>query len=418
MDFEPIKNKIEIRSKIIKLLSEYKNFDFNNENFIKTEVELLKKFEQKSYIEILFKEAVGNEDETKLKIIAFLMFKVLPAKFVEQEAIKYMLSGISDEQKYNIIKLLRYSEDMSGYIDYLNCFDNPEVLVDNDTQRLLNSALVNPETQIDFLDFLSSLGFEDKKVLINSLYNDYDGDDLANILYPVLYLDTEDEIKLNIVEKLGELRSFYAYEALNWLLNFTQNKNLKSGIKKSLAKLRLQGIKEESITKVFDKIYEKMPIYKCYISEIDGTGYFGGIISRKREDETLRILCVAINDEYGITEAFGFNLITISEFERIIEKFSEDSNLIEISQNTLKMIFENAQNLNLKTREYIPYEYLCFKNILHGIKPTEKDFLEFINKNFEKSNKNEIKTEDFNKIFEENILKKFFFKSENNELRS
>ena len=63
------------------------------------------------------------------------------------------------------------------YDKYLDYFDEPQKVVEMDTQRLLSSALLNPEAQIDFLDFMETLSTDDKRLLIQSMIEDYSKDD-------------------------------------------------------------------------------------------------------------------------------------------------------------------------------------------------------------------------------------------------
>ena len=60
-----------------------------------------------------------------------------------------------------------------------------EELINKETKQLLDTAIMNPEAQIDFMDFMSAISDEDKIILIKSLEEDYANDALANILIPV-----------------------------------------------------------------------------------------------------------------------------------------------------------------------------------------------------------------------------------------
>ena len=76
-----------------------------------------------------------------------------------------------------------------------------------ETQKLLENAVFNPEAMLDFLDFVYAVPKNDKQLLLASLKEDYKGDVLANIVYPILYADFDDEFKLLAIDILSESKS-------------------------------------------------------------------------------------------------------------------------------------------------------------------------------------------------------------------
>jgi len=111
--------------------------------------------------------------------------------------------------------LLRDIDANWSYDDCGQYLDNPDELVDSDTRKILDSAIANPEVQIDFLDFLSSLPDTDKVVLLQSLGDDYSKDELANMLVPVFLSMPDTEAGKKALELLGNSKSQLAYHALN-----------------------------------------------------------------------------------------------------------------------------------------------------------------------------------------------------------
>lgn len=88
----------------------------------------------------------------------------------------------------NRIMVLNMLRDLDADWSYEQCeefLDDADEILDQNTKQLLNSAIINPEVQIDFMDFLASIKTEDKIALISSFENDFDSDALANILIPV-----------------------------------------------------------------------------------------------------------------------------------------------------------------------------------------------------------------------------------------
>ncbi len=65
--------------------------------------------------------------------------------------------------------------------------ENPDKIVDLETEKFLKMAEVNPEAQIDFLDFYYGVNETDRAILLDTIISDYTGDHLANILIPLIY---------------------------------------------------------------------------------------------------------------------------------------------------------------------------------------------------------------------------------------
>ena len=91
----------------------------------------------------------------------------------------------TNQAKICALDFLRDIDTNWTYDDFDKYLDNPDEFIDSDTRKILDSAIANPEVQIDFMDFLSSLPDDDKITLLNSLANDYSEDELANMLIPV-----------------------------------------------------------------------------------------------------------------------------------------------------------------------------------------------------------------------------------------
>ena len=104
-----------------------------------------------------------------------------------------------NDELWNVIKSPDYSDhikmvafnmlkDLGNKIDYdviSEYFEKFNELINNETKELLETAIMNPEAQIDFMDFLNAISDSDKILLIKSLEEDYAYDALANILIPV-----------------------------------------------------------------------------------------------------------------------------------------------------------------------------------------------------------------------------------------
>ena len=195
-----------------------------------------------------------------------------------------MLKDLGNKIDYEVI---------SGYIEQFN------ELINKETKELLETAIMNPEAQIDFMDFLNALNDNDKIMLIKSLEEDYANDALANILIPVYLFYIETEVGDVALEILAKTRSQLAFHALNNALKYV-NEEAQAKINKALSELKLAGIRVDNTIEFYTEILKESKPYKSYISFPDGHGNLAIIFSRIRPNKSLQFLAIVINQRYGI----------------------------------------------------------------------------------------------------------------------
>ena len=105
-------------------------------------------------------------------------------------------------------------------------------------------AEVNPEAQIDFLDFYYGVSKNDRDILLDSIIKDYSGDLLANILTPLIYsLDDKEGLKM-CINGLLKSKSYLAYAPLSWLVQSSDDVHIASLAKKTKMSLKLQDLEK------------------------------------------------------------------------------------------------------------------------------------------------------------------------------
>ena len=144
----------------------------------------------------------------------FLFLKLLSISGVLSSS-PFIMNMASNNAKIFALDLLRDIDTNWSYEECDQYFENPNELVTADTKKILDNAILNPEVQIDFLDFLSSLPDNDKIVLLESLSDDYSNDELANMLIPVFLSMSDTETGKTALNILGNSKSQLAYHALN-----------------------------------------------------------------------------------------------------------------------------------------------------------------------------------------------------------
>ena len=354
-------NPFEIKAEIVNLFEELKGV----KNFEDYEVHyrlLDSQSDKKIICKLLFKE-INNSDSDK-NLLKFLLLRYCPAKELSEKLWSIIKNSMTSNQaKIFALDLLRDIDSNWSYDECEQYLDNPDELVDADTKRILDNAIADPEVQIDFLDFLASLSDDDKITLLKSLGNDYSKDELANMLVPVFMSMSDTEVGKVALDILGNSKSQLAYHALNSSLDFVDEK-LVPAVKRNLSILKIAGIREDNSLEFYKKLLKNSKPYKFCITYPDGHGNQAIIVSRTTSGGNMQFVAIVIDDYHGIKDCFGFNNITRFECNTIIERFYRGQRALDIEPAILKSILINAEKLS---KHKMPYEYVCWRNLLADI---------------------------------------------------
>lgn len=354
-------NPFEIKAEIVNLFEELKGV----KNFEDYEVHyrlLDSQSDKKIICKLLFKE-INNSDSDK-NLLKFLLLRYCTAKELSEKLWSIIKNSMTSNQaKIFALDLLRDIDSNWSYDECEQYLDNPDELVDADTKRILDNAIADPEVQIDFLDFLASLSDSDKVTLLKSLGNDYSKDELANMLVPVFMSMSDTEVGKVALDILGNSKSQLAYHALNSSLDFVDEK-LVPAVKRNLSILKIAGIREDNSLDFYKKLLKNSKPYKFCITYPDGHGNQAIIVSRTTSGGNMQFVAIVIDDYHGIKDCFGFNNITRFECNTIIERFYRGQRALDIEPAILKSILINAEKLS---KHKMPYEYVCWRNLLADI---------------------------------------------------
>lgn len=377
-------NPFEIKAEITKIYSELQGVtDFDS---FEVHYRTLDAQDDKNVIsKLLFKEI---NTQTNSELTKFLLKRYCSQNELIEKLWSIIKNNLATSQaKIFALDLLRDIDSNWTYDECNQYFDDPDELLQADTQKILTSAIANPEVQIDFLDFLSTLPESDKIILLNSLSNDYSKDELANMVIPVFLSYSDTEAGKTALEILGNSKSQLAYHALNSALDFVPEK-LVPTIKRNLSTLKLAGIREDNSIEFYKNLLKDSKPYKFCITYPDGQGNQAVIISRINKQGKIQFVAIVIDDYCGIKDCFGFNEISKFECNTIIERFYRGQRALDLEPEVLKSLLIRAEKLS---KHKIPYEYVCWKNLLIDIEPTDLK----LNYNIKKLTQNEF----------ENILK-------------
>ncbi|MBR1424944.1 hypothetical protein IJ579_05225 [bacterium] len=327
---------------------------------------------------LLFKE-LSNAQKNKIPVICFLLERYVEKSEIVNKFWEMLKnSSLNSDVKITIINLLRELDSDWSYQNAEEILgEESSQILDENTKQLLDNAIINPEVQIDFMDFLATIKVQDKITLLNSFENDFSQDALANILIPVFESEPNSPQGLEALRILGQTKSQLALHVLE-KVNKVAKGELSQNIRKSLATLKMSGIREDNTKEFYKKILSNTIPDKFYVTYPDAHSDMAMIFTRKTQNDKIRFVSIVINLESGIKDCFGFFEISQFECSKILERFLKDDRTADISPEDFKTILYNAElsTINDKNGWRLPYEYVCWKNLLLDVdfeaKPIEQ----------------------------------------------
>ena len=187
---------------------------------------------------------------------------------------------------------------------------------------------------------------------------------------------------------------------------YSKNEKLKKLAQIGLKKLRLAGIYERSN---FAKEEDEQKIYESYVSQIDGMGN-QGIVLTKRDENIVQMCTITISDTQGLLDCFGFYMLTPNEFEQILNNFQKNSPAIKMPPSFVKNLLTNAETLSRKLSKPIPYEYSAWKTLFSNIEIKKPNYKELATEYVQS-----LKKANYSLLLDNDIFSTWFFEKEDNE---
>ncbi len=375
-------SKLQIRAKVLSVISELKSVLSYNEELLSKFIEELKDIEDKgSLFDIFIKEYI-KMNENEYAFSGCLLKSILPDTLINDKVMDLLKSNIlSDESKYKLVQLLRIVGGDCNYNVIPSYFENPEEVLDRETKKLLESAVYNPEAMLDFLDFVSAVSAKDRNLLLCSLKADYNGDVLANIIYPVLYSDFEDSFVLEVINILSDSKSSLAINPFNYLIETSSNEKIISLCEKGLKKLKLAGASQEKADKYLENIVKDSIPSEFFTTIPDGNGNQALLISRQNKKGKYILVAVVTNDRLGIIDCFGFFNISQEELIKVIGKFYQSEGKYRVKPEYIKTKIEEAIDQTIKQKRKFPYEFICWNTYTSDIQKLNTPLEIYVDKN-------------------------------------
>lgn len=405
-------SKLELRAKVIDIIDRL-NIDISD---IQHQMELTKELKNLGNLELvvhtLLKE-LNTDDENKIQKVSFLLLEMNSLEYSKDILWEYIKSSDSSDRlkEASCILLKSLGEHITAE-DLLDYMDDPQKLIDSETQKLMETALSNPEAQVDLIDFMFAVSKEEQISLIKSLVYDYPGDSLANILSTVAESIDDESVKELCINILSETKSHNALGCLEDILTYSTNANLRKQASLALKKLKLLGISSEegNYGNRGERMCEDSKPYTFFTTYPDGVGSQCVVCSRIDSNGLLSVVNTIVDDIDGVIDCFGFFCITEFDFNKILDRLNNQSITIEITPEYAKKILSEAELLTKKQQYSIPYEYSCWKHTLYDIHPADLDIDGCVKKWAD-----EIVLPGYKLIEQSNIFSSWFFEESDNE---
>lgn len=374
-------NKIQQKAQVFKIIERLRNKSAVDKSIVLKTLDELKDLENADFdfiSRLLIKEADPKSPKNATGFI-FIAEKLSPESFLEMMLNELNSNRVDDEKKMFLINILsgigvRFKpEEIGAYLS------NPDDAINSETTRFLESAKIDPEARIDFLDFYFSSAKADRKDLLNTVSEDFEGDKLVNILSPLALTVDEMDTVMYCIDVMEETKSLLGVKPLSFLSHST-NEKVSSRAKKILQKMRFQGVfDDKKLNKFYKDLLEDFEEPVVRISMPDGNSNFSLVVSRKTKDDAYFVLFVALNIFLGPFSCFGFSSITKDDHDTVINRFFTNSEQIFISPSAARKILDTLAIKRIELNKVIPYEYFCWDRLLDDVEVDDKELALVLN---------------------------------------
>lgn len=372
--------KLQQRAQLIAILNKYRNIDRINNIELRKDIEEIRNFENKEFIFKTLIQEIVTEKSFYGDVCSIILLESFDKETFENLSMEYLQNPKNeDEKKFLLLSMMKQKGLNFNYRDGMQYIDDPEYLAHNGVKDFLKNTLIDPEIQLDLLDFYINIPYEEKICFLENLRGEFSQNDLANAFSILCQLKLNENEKNLILNTLLETNSIHAIEGLKFILeNYKLETKTKTQIKKAIKKIQLQNPEFKN-----DIFTSQGKVYKCYIGFVDGNSNFSLVFSRKRKDKSIDALLLTANIMDGITSCMGFCAIPTDNFETIVTRLFADSTPTKVAPEVLKSLYNHYMNKTNKNDIELPYELIVWKNMLNDINPVNYDISEYINQDLE-----------------------------------
>ena len=407
-------NKLQIRAMVFDIIKSYNSDDDFESELHKENLRKLNALEDKKFAcEILLKELVLQKD-FELEVIKYLLSDFATLEMIESTIWEILYNPeIPDRQKDKYLQVLRAFGGKIDVNELMNCMDDVESLTDEQTQDLLQTAVINPEAQVDFLDFLLSLPAHEQILLLKYLSSDFKGDEMANMVAPCLRIDLDKPVKEVVLDIMRKIPSYLSVKPLKNFISSSGDEDLKKSALLTLNQLKASGIDiddKEILDFRENEICRDTNFYKAFLSQVDGCGNQGLIFSRINSKNKIVMFSTVINVTDGIMDCFGLYDISENDFAKVITRFKAHDMVVPITAETAKYKLTQAEKKSSQSGTHLPYEYFCWSVYTCNIEEKAIDYDALL------TEKLDITTKQLYELYDTGSFDSWFFEYDDNLL--
>ena len=362
-------SKIQIRAEVLQAVLKFKNSTLPSDFEVESCIKFLQQIHENEFVaSLLLKEISGNGCLYD-NILTLLLYSICSPDILGQLIFKFLNdNNTSDTKKLFLINVLREQGQSIDYNFIQSHIQNPDEVIDNETKKFLHDAQFSPEVQIDFFDFYFTVNEQDRAMLVDSIINDYSGDELANILEPFAYFYPENHIDIKILEALANSKSYLALKPLKWCAQNNPDDTLSKLADKLYKKLLLSGFDNKKTSEeIYSSFLKGSTPFGFWYSCADGNSNISCVFARKKDNGFIQTFFTVFNLFCGPIASFGFNEVSTKDFNIILLRFFKSSIHAKIPLQEGKNIFDALTKRGWKNDVNVPYEFVCWQRLTYDV---------------------------------------------------
>ena len=142
-------SKLQIRAKVLSLISEIKTLQSYDNDLLTRFVNELQEIDDRNTLFDVFIKEFIKMSETEYMFCSCILKALVSVDYMQEKVFEMLKSNVySDDTKYKLVQLLRTVGSNSAFDAIPQYFDNPEEFLDMETQKLLETAVANPEAML------------------------------------------------------------------------------------------------------------------------------------------------------------------------------------------------------------------------------------------------------------------------------
>ena len=124
-------SKLQIRAKVLSVISEIKSSVSYNEESLSNYIEKLNGIDDKETLLDIFLKEYIKMNENEYVFSGCILKNIVPKEYINDKVLEQLKSTIlSDESKYKLVQLLRLVGSECNYNEIPSYFENPEEVLD------------------------------------------------------------------------------------------------------------------------------------------------------------------------------------------------------------------------------------------------------------------------------------------------